>query len=98
MNWAGGSLSTVIEDPDVEHVEAVGVQAGQFAVASVPTESQRLLLRVVGVTMAIMLGKAFFFPVINLLCVRVEAAFTKCHYSWQFILRGSGGHLDFLFI
>lgn len=62
LGGAGRSFASAVEDPDVEGVEAVGVQAGQDAVAVVPAEGQRVLLRVVGVVFV----EAALSPVVNL--------------------------------
>lgn len=49
LRGAGRPLPPAVVDPDVERVEAEGVEAGQDTAGVVPTEVQDVLLRVVAV-------------------------------------------------
>lgn len=49
LRGAGRPLPPAVVDPDVEQVEAEGVEAGQQAAGVVPAEGQDVLLRVVAV-------------------------------------------------
>lgn len=59
---AGRPLPPAVVDPDVEQVEAEGVEARQQAAGAIPTEVQDVLLRVVAVVSV----QAALFPVIHL--------------------------------
>lgn len=49
VGGAGGTLPLAVVDPDIERVEAEGVQAGQHAAGVVPAEVEDVLLHVVRV-------------------------------------------------
>lgn len=49
LRGAGRPLPPAVVDPDVDQVEAEGVEAGQHATGVVPTEVEDVLLRVVAV-------------------------------------------------
>lgn len=59
---AGWPLPLAVVDPDVEQVEAEGVEARQQAAGAIPTEVQDVLLRVVAVVSV----QAALSPVIHL--------------------------------
>lgn len=66
MVGTGRPLSSVVENSDVERVDAVRLQGGKLAMSPVPTEGQYLLLHVVRVNMGIVLVQASFFPIMHL--------------------------------
>lgn len=49
LRGAGRPLPPAVVDPDVDQVDAEGVEAGQHATGVVPTEVEDVLLRVVAV-------------------------------------------------
>lgn len=62
LSGAGRTLSLAVIKPDIERVEAEGVEAGQHAVGVVPAEGQDLLLRMMGVVLV----EAAISPVVHL--------------------------------
>lgn len=62
LRGAGRPLPPAVVDPDVEQVEAEGVQARQQAAGAVPTEVQDVLLRAVAVVSV----QAALSPVVHL--------------------------------
>lgn len=62
LRGAGRPLPPAVVDPDVEQVEAEGVEACQHAAGVVPTEVQDVLLRVVAVVSV----QAALSPVVHL--------------------------------
>lgn len=62
LRGAGRPLPPAVVDPDVEQVEAEGVEARQQAAGAIPTEVQDVLLRVVAVVSV----QAALSPVIHL--------------------------------